>query len=97
MAAFACGCEPDTDEEKERGEYSYHPVPPHLEETGTIEALLAHDFKDARGAAAGRVKLIRAEWLCDAKRASLPACESVPEDACHDSMCVDGRRSGRRG
>ena len=97
MAAFACGCEPDTDEEPERGELSWHPIPSHLEDLGQLEDLLATDFRDpARGESAGKIQLVKAEWLCEVdgqgkpKLSSAPPYERVPRDAVHDSASLDG-------
>ena len=97
MAAFACGCEPDTDEEPERGELSWHPIPSHLEDLGQLEDLLATDFRDpARGESAGKIQLVKAEWLCEVdgqgkpKLSSAPPYERVPRDAVHDGASLDG-------
>ncbi len=97
MAAFACGCEPDTDEEPERGELSWHPIPSPLEELGQLEDLLATDFRDpARGESAGKIQLVKAEWLCEVdgqgkpKLSSAPPYERVPRDAVHDGASLDG-------
>ena len=77
-----CG-DPGSDDEPEASGI-FHPVPPPLADASILEAFLATDFVASDGTPAGRVKLLKAEWLCDAEKrhGAVPAYDQVPADAC---------------